>query len=168
MSSPAPVVLGSELPLFRFCEHPKGSFACGQRAQCIPLSRPSAFPLTVAERAPPLPCKFQVMQLKAVCAKNMFLMASEISNVTEPVFYHGSTSLAQDCAPHIRIFIMIGKRTKEGGGGVVWERERESAIIATIPPSANNLVISSGISIKSINMIIDIRILSNLTPLFLL
>ena len=94
----------------------------------------------------------------------MFLMASEISNVTEPVFYHGSTSLAQDCAPHIRIFIMIGKRTKEGGR----ERERESAIIATIPPSANNLVISSGISIKSINMIIDIRILSNLTPLFLL
>ena len=89
-------------------------------------------------------------------------MASEISNVTEPVFYHGSTSLAQDCAPHIRIFIMLGKRTKEGG------RERESAIIATIPPSANNLVISSGISIKSINMIIDIRILSNLTPLFLL
>ena len=94
----------------------------------------------------------------------MFLMASEISNVTEPVFYHGSTSLTQDCAPHIRIFIMIGKRTKEGGR----ERERESAIIATTPPSANNLVISSGISIKSINMIIDIRILSNLTPLFLL
>ena len=93
-------------------------------------------------------------------------MASEISNVTEPVFYHGSTSLAQDCAPHIRIFIMIGKRTKEGGRE--GERERESAIIATIPPSANNLVISSGISIKSINMIIDIRILSNLTPLFLL